>query len=34
MNGHIPQEYGGLGLGALDGVLVAEEVCHKLGIYI
>jgi len=26
MNTHIPQEYGGLGLGVLDGCLIAEEL--------
>jgi len=26
MNGHIPQEYGGLGLGVFDGCLMAEEL--------
>jgi acyl-CoA dehydrogenase len=26
MNTHIPQEYGGLGLGTLDGCLIAEEL--------
>ncbi len=34
MNGHIPQEYGGLGLGAVDGVIVAEEIaagCTGIG---
>ncbi len=27
VNTHIPTEYGGLGLGNLDGCLIAEEVC-------
>src|SRR5919201_1040389 len=27
MNLHIPTEYGGLGLGAFDGMLVGEELC-------
>src|SRR5919202_2170511 len=27
MNLHIPEEYGGLGLGAFDGMLVGEELC-------
>ena len=27
MNLHIPAEYGGLGLGAFDGMLVGEELC-------
>lgn len=28
MNTHIPTEYGGLGLHALDGVIVAEELAY------
>lgn len=28
MNSHIPQEYGGLGLHALDGVIIAEELAY------
>src|ERR671919_1864947 len=27
MNLHVPEEYGGLGLSAFDGMLVGEEVC-------
>src|SRR5437764_7725924 len=27
MNLHVPEEYGGLGLGAFDGLLVGEELC-------
>src|SRR3982750_2145132 len=27
MNLHIPEEYGGLGLSAFEGLLVGEEVC-------
>src|ERR687885_933564 len=27
MNAHVPEEYGGLGLGAFDGMLVGEELC-------
>jgi acyl-CoA dehydrogenase len=34
MNTHIPQEYGGLGLGTFDGVLIAEELASFCsGIY-
>jgi acyl-CoA dehydrogenase len=34
MNTHVPQEYGGLGLSVLDGVLIAEELAsHCSGIY-
>jgi len=28
VNTHIPEEYGGLGLGAMDGVVVAEELAY------
>ncbi|KAA0150210.1 hypothetical protein FNF27_06042 [Cafeteria roenbergensis] len=28
VNSHIPQEYGGLGLHALDGVIIAEELAY------
>ena len=28
MNTHIPQEYGGLGLGVLDGILITEELAY------
>ena len=28
MNGHISQEYGGLGLGTLDGCLIAEKLAY------
>jgi acyl-CoA dehydrogenase len=28
VNGHIPTEYGGLGLHALDGVIIAEELAY------
>jgi acyl-CoA dehydrogenase len=28
MNTHIPQDFGGLGLGVLDGCLIAEETAH------
>eukprot|EP00164_Ancoracysta_twista_P003584 GFYU01004791.1.p2 GENE.GFYU01004791.1~~GFYU01004791.1.p2 ORF type:complete len:431 (-),score=149.45 GFYU01004791.1:66-1358(-) len=28
MNGHIPQEYGGLGLHSLDGTVIAEELAY------
>ena len=34
MNTHIPEEYGGLGLGVLDGCLIAEEIaaaCSGIG---
>jgi acyl-CoA dehydrogenase len=34
MNTHIPSEYGGLGLGAMDGILIAEELawgCTGIG---
>ncbi|MDM7916229.1 MAG: acyl-CoA dehydrogenase family protein [Candidatus Eisenbacteria bacterium] len=34
MNTHIPQEYGGLGLGVLDGCIIAEEIgaaCSGIG---
>ena len=34
MNTHVPGEYGGLGLGALDGILIAEELawgCTGIG---
>lgn len=34
MNTHIPEEYGGLGLGVLDGCLIAEEIsagCTGIG---
>src|SRR5512142_876476 len=34
MNLHIPEEYGGLGLGAFDGMLVGEELnwgCSGMG---
>ena len=34
MNTHVPPEYGGLGLGALDGMLIAEELawgCSGIG---
>src|ERR687884_107779 len=27
MNVHIPEEYGGLGLGAFEGMLIGEELC-------
>ena len=27
MNLHVPEEYGGLGLGAFEGMLVGEEIC-------
>lgn len=34
MNTHIPQEYGGMGLGVFDGVLIAEELASFCsGIY-
>lgn len=34
MNTHIPQEFGGLGLGVLDGCLIAEELAsHCSGMY-
>ena len=28
INTHIPQEYGGLGLGVLDGCIITEELCY------
>jgi len=28
MNTHIPQEYGGLGLGVLDGCIITEELAY------
>ena len=28
VNTHIPEEYGGLGLGCIEGVLIAEELCY------
>ncbi|XP_023015329.1 medium-chain acyl-CoA dehydrogenase [Leptinotarsa decemlineata] len=28
MNGHVPEEYGGMGFGVFDGCLVAEEVAY------
>lgn len=28
MNGHIPQKYGGLGLGTLDGCLITEKIAY------
>jgi len=28
MNTHIPQEYGGLGLGVLDGIIITEELAY------
>ena len=28
MNTHIPEKYGGLGLGCLDGVVIAEEISY------
>src|SRR6202162_4275542 len=34
MNGHLPSEYGGPGLGALDGALIEEEIswgCSGIG---
>jgi acyl-CoA dehydrogenase len=34
MNTHVPEEYGGLGLGVLDGCLIAEEIaagCSGIG---
>ena len=34
MNGHVPQDLGGLGLGAVDGAIIAEEVaagCTGIG---
>ncbi len=34
MNNHIPEEYGGLGLGVLEGVLISEEIawgCTGIG---
>ena len=34
MNGHLPQDLGGLGLGAVDGVIIAEEIaagCTGIG---
>ena len=34
MNGHIPEEYGGLGLSAVDGTLIGEEIaagCTGIG---
>src|SRR3954454_20894025 len=27
MNLHVPEEYGGLGLGAFEGMLIGEELC-------
>lgn len=28
VNTHIPKEYGGLGLGCLDGVIISEELAY------
>jgi len=28
MNGHIPQKYGGLGLGTLEGCLITEKIAY------
>lgn len=28
VNSHVPEEYGGLGLGAVDGVIIAEELAY------
>jgi len=28
MNTHVPQEYGGLGLGVLDGIIITEELAY------
>ena len=30
LNTHIPAEYGGMELGAVDGVIIAEELAHSI----